>query len=366
MRGLDWIILWTLSLIWGGSFLFNEIALQGLPALTIVWGRVALAAVILWLVMVATGTKGPPRRLWPPLLVMGLLNNAVPFTLFVLAQGQITGALASVLNATTPLFTVLVAHLATTDERLTPRKALGVALGFGGVLAMMVGENLHGEALAMLACLGAALSYGLAGVWGRRFRQAGLSPIATACGQVTSSTVLITPLWLILDRPWHLPWPGAEPVLAVLALAIAVFRLRLSSVLPRPRLGRINGGVAGDLPDPAVGGWSGMVGPGRDAGLAASGRTGADPVGTGADPVAAAAGLAEDRPPGTSGQHFKRFGAQLRVALRVQPRRPDGDRGAPRCDGQDAAAHPGFARQTDADRQTRPSRRNGRRSSSAR
>jgi drug/metabolite transporter (DMT)-like permease len=114
---------------------------------------------------------------------------------------------------------VLVAHLATTDERLTPRKALGVALGFGGVLAMMAGENLHGEALAMLACLGAALSYGLAGVWGRRFRQAGLSPIATACGQVTSSTVLITPLWLILDRPWHLPWPGAEPVLAVLALA---------------------------------------------------------------------------------------------------------------------------------------------------
>ncbi len=219
MRGLDWIILWTLSLIWGGSFLFNEIALQGLPALTIVWGRVALAAAILWLVMVATGTNAPPRRLWPPLLVMGLLNNAVPFTLFVLAQGQITGALASVLNATTPLFTVLVAHLATTDERLTPRKALGVALGFGGVLAMMAGENLHGEALAMLACLGAALSYGVASVWGRRFRQAGLSPIATACGQVTSSTVLITPLWLMLDRPWHQTWPGAEPVLAVIALA---------------------------------------------------------------------------------------------------------------------------------------------------
>lgn len=219
MRGLDWIMLWTLSLVWGGSFLFNEIALQGLPALTIVWGRVALAAAILWAVLVVTETKGPPRRLWPPLLVMGLLNNAVPFTLFVLAQGQITGALASVLNATTPLFTVLVAHLATTDERMTPRKTLGVALGFAGVLAMMAEENLHGEALAMLACLGAALSYGLAGVWGRRFRQAGLSPIATACGQVTSSTVLITPLWLILDRPWLEPWPGAEPVLAVIALA---------------------------------------------------------------------------------------------------------------------------------------------------
>lgn len=219
MRKIDWIMLWTLSLIWGGSFLFNEIALQGLPALSIVWGRVALAAAILWLVLAATGRAALPRNLWPPLLVMGFLNNALPFTLFVLAQGQLTGALASVLNATTPLFTVLVAHLATADERLTPRKALGVTLGFGGVLAMMAGEDLQGEALAMLACLGAALSYGLAGVWGRRFRAAGLSPIATACGQLTGSTLVITPLWLGIDRPWGLSWPGAGPVLAVVALA---------------------------------------------------------------------------------------------------------------------------------------------------
>lgn len=219
MRSLDWIMLWSLSLLWGGSFLFNEIALVGLPPLSIVWGRVALAAGILWVVLLARGAGGLPRAMWPALLVMGLLNNAVPFTLFVLAQGQITGALASVLNAMTPIFTVLVAHLTTTDERLTGRKALGVGLGFGGVLAMMAGEGLGGEGLAMLACLGAALSYGLAGVWGRRFRAAGLSPLATATGQLTGSTLLITPLWLMLDRPWQMSWPGAEPVLAVIGLA---------------------------------------------------------------------------------------------------------------------------------------------------
>lgn len=219
MRGLDWGLLWLLSLLWGVSFLFNEIALQGLPPLTIVWGRVALAAALLWAVLGLGGMQRPAAKLWPALLVMGLLNNVVPFTLFVLAQGQITGALASVLNATTPLFTVLVAHLATADERLTRRKALGVGLGFGGVLAMMAGERLAGEVPAMLACLGAALSYGLASVWGRRFRAAGLSPVATACGQLSGSTILVTPLWLAIDRPWQIGWPGAEPVLAVVGLA---------------------------------------------------------------------------------------------------------------------------------------------------
>jgi drug/metabolite transporter (DMT)-like permease len=219
MRGTDWIVLWTLSLLWGGSFLFVELALSGLPPLTIVWGRVALAATLLWGVMRVTGAAVPPREVWPALLVMGFLNNAVPFTLFVLAQGQITGALASVLNATTPLFTVLVAHLATTDERVTAVKLAGVSLGFAGVLAMMVGERLAGAVPAMAACLGAALSYAVASVWGRRFRHAGLAPMVTACGQVTASTALITPLWLAVDQPWQMGWPDSGAVMAVVGLA---------------------------------------------------------------------------------------------------------------------------------------------------
>lgn len=220
MKPIDWILLWTLSLLWGGSFLFNELALAGLPAVTIVWGRVALAALVLGLVVRASGQGMPGRGVWPALAVMGVMNNLVPFTLFVLAQGQITGALASVLNATTPLFTVLVAHVATSDERLTPVKAVGVGLGFAGVVVMMVGEDLGGELLAILACLGAALSYGVAGVWGRRFKAAGVTPLQTAAGVVTCSAVILTPVWLALNRPWALVWPGWSPVLAVVALAV--------------------------------------------------------------------------------------------------------------------------------------------------
>lgn len=220
MKAVDWILLWTLSLLWGGSFLFNELALAGLPAVSIVWGRVALAAMVLGLVVRASGQGMPGRGVWPALAVMGVLNNLVPFTLFVLAQGQITGALASVLNATTPLFTVLVAHLSTLDERLTPAKAAGVGLGFAGVVAMVAGEDLGGELPAMLACLGASLSYGVAGVWGRRFKAAGISPLQTAAGVVTCSAVILTPVWLGVDRPWTLGWPGWSPVLAVVALAV--------------------------------------------------------------------------------------------------------------------------------------------------
>lgn len=223
MQRIDWLMLWTLSLLWGGSFLFNELALAGLPPMSVVWGRVALAAAILWVVLAARGTGGPGRQTWGPLLVMGLLNNAVPFTLFVLAQGQITGALASVLNAMTPIFTVLVAHLATTDERLTPARALGVALGFAGVLAMLADGALGGTRLALLACLGAAASYAVASVWGRRFRAAGLAPLGTAYGQLVASSLILLPVWLWADRPWSADWPGwqagAVPVAAVVALA---------------------------------------------------------------------------------------------------------------------------------------------------
>lgn len=219
MKAIDWILLWTLSILWGGSFLFNELALAGLPPISIVWGRVALAAVLLALVVGASGQGMPPRQLWFALAVMGVLNNLVPFTLFVLAQGQITGALASVLNATTPLFTVLVAHFATDDERLVPVKAAGVGLGFAGVVAMMAGEDLRGELPAMAACLGAALSYGIAGVWGRRFRSAGVTPLQTAFGVVMASSILLTPVWLAVDRPWTISWPGWGPVLAVVGLA---------------------------------------------------------------------------------------------------------------------------------------------------
>ena len=219
MQRNDWIALVTLSILWGGSFVFVELALAGLPVLTIVWARVALAALILGLVLRTLRVAMPPRAVWPALVAMGVLNNVVPFTLFVAAQGAISGALASVLNATTPLFTLIVAHLATRDERITLAKAVGLGLGFAGVVLMLAGEGLDGETLAMLACLMAALSYGMAAVWGRRFRRLGVPPLATAFGQVTASALVLLPVWLGVDRPWRLDWPGGQVLAAVAGLA---------------------------------------------------------------------------------------------------------------------------------------------------
>jgi drug/metabolite transporter (DMT)-like permease len=209
----------ALSLLWGGSFFFVEVALRGLPPLTIVWARVALAAVFVGLAMRMMGMGLPARRAWPALIVMGFLNNAVPFTLFAVAQGQIKGSLAAILNATTPLFTVLVAHLATRDERLTRAKITGVGLGFGGVVVMMGGAAIAGDVWAKAACLAAAFSYALAGVWGRRFRAMGVPPLATAFGQVAASSLLLLPAWLLVDRPWALPMPGPDVWGAVIGIA---------------------------------------------------------------------------------------------------------------------------------------------------
>ena len=217
MTRSDWTLLIVLSILWGGSFLFVEVALQGLPALTIVLGRVGIAALILGAIMALRG-MALPRRAWGAVLMMGFLNNAIPFTLFVLAQGSIDGSLAAIVNATTPLWTVIVAHLFTTDERITPPKAAGLVFGFAGVVVMAGGAG-GGERLAIFFCLGAAVAYGFAAVWGRRFRRLGVPPLATAFGTVASSSLMLLPLVLLLDRPWTLAWPGQGPLLAVLALA---------------------------------------------------------------------------------------------------------------------------------------------------
>lgn len=220
MTNKNWIQLVILSLLWGGSFFFVEIALEGLPVLTIVWCRVALAAVFLRIVLGLTRVAVPQgRRVWAALFVMGFLNNAVPFTLFVLAQGQISGSLAATLNATTPLFTVIVAHFATSDERLGRAKLAGLALGFFGVVVMMFGDGTTGEWYGPVLCLMAAMSYGVAGVWGRRFARMGVAPLATAFGQVTASSLFLAPIWLAVDQPWMMQLPSLRVGLAVLGIA---------------------------------------------------------------------------------------------------------------------------------------------------
>src|SRR5262249_33096198 len=199
MGAIEWLLLLALSVLWGGSFFFAKLALTQLPPFTIVLGRVGLAALALNLLVRATGQRVPrdPAR-WAAFFVMGLLNNLVPFSLIVWAQTEIASGLASILNGATPLFTVLLAHWLTADERLTWNRLLGMLLGLAGVTVMIGMEALSGlgrHVLAELAILVATLSYAFAGIFGRRFR--GQSPLVTATGQVTATTAMMLPIALM-------------------------------------------------------------------------------------------------------------------------------------------------------------------------
>ena len=220
----DWAILLFLSVIWGGSFFFIEIALASVQPFTLVLTRVALAAAMLWAFLWWRGQRLPmPPGAIGAWLVLGLLNNAVPFMLFAWAQEEITGGLASILNATTPIWGVLVAHLFTADEKATPGKVVGVLLGFAGV-AVLIGTDFLSElgngVWAQLACLAATLCYALAGVWARRFRRMGIEPTAVATGQLTAAALVMLPLVLLFEPPWLAAAPSAGAWLALGGLAL--------------------------------------------------------------------------------------------------------------------------------------------------
>ncbi|MFQ5772904.1 MAG: DMT family transporter [Kiloniellaceae bacterium] len=222
MATREWALLVALSILWGGSFFFAEVALEELRPFTVVFGRVGLAAVALISFVVLGGRRMPTSpALWGGFLVMGALNNLIPFSLIVWGQVHIDSGLASILNATTPMFTVLLAHLVTQDEKVTPLRAAGVALGFAGVVVLIGPGALGGlgtAGLAHLAVLAAAASYACAGLYGRRFRD--LSPAVAAAGMLCASTVLVLPLALVVDRPWTLHAPGLVVSAAVIGLAL--------------------------------------------------------------------------------------------------------------------------------------------------
>lgn len=218
----EWAMLLILSIVWGGSFFFAKIALAELPPLTLVLYRVALAAMALlgWLLVAG---KSIPKGLdiWIAFVVMGLLNNALPFSLLFWGQVRISASLASILNATTPIFTIVVAHFFTRNEKINASRLGGIGLGIAGVVVMLhadFGNNPSG--LAMLACLAAALCYGSAAVFGRRFRSKGIAPMQVAFGQLAAATFLMTPLVVLLD-PRHQPFElSMLTIFSVLTLAL--------------------------------------------------------------------------------------------------------------------------------------------------
>ena len=222
MNRREWAMLVTLSVLWGGSFFFAEIALKSLPPLTIVTLRVGLAAITLWLVVLALKLpipNSPP--IWIAFFTMGLLNNVLPFSLIVWGQSQISSGLAAILNATAPLFGVIVAGILLRDESATPLKITGVVIGFAGVIVMMdLSSIATSSLLAQLAILAAALSYACASVYGRRFKATGLNPILVAAGQVTGSTLLLLPIALWVDGNDHYANVPSQVWAAIISLAV--------------------------------------------------------------------------------------------------------------------------------------------------
>lgn len=224
MSSRAWTLLLALAILWGGSFFFVGVAVREWPPLVIVLARVGVAALALWAVALALRLEW--RRdapAWRAHLGMGLLNNALPFLLIVWAQspggGGLPSGVASILNATTPLWGVLLAH-ALGAERATGLRLGGVLAGFLGV-AVMLGVN-PGEAplAGMLAMLGATFCYGCAGLWGRRFKALGIPPLVAAAGQVSGASLLLLPLALALHPPASLPWPSGATLGALLGLAL--------------------------------------------------------------------------------------------------------------------------------------------------
>ena len=216
----DWLLLGALSILWGGSFFFNGAALRELPPLTLVFLRVMIGAALLLPLLRAYRIDFPKGVAgWTPFFAIGLFNNVVPFFLIVMGQTYIPSGLASILNATTPLFTVVVMAVSG-EERLEGRRIAGVVTGLLGVIILRGAdvELLGGERIGILLCLGGAFSYGLAALVARRLPSTA-PPLGTATFQLLASTAMMAIVAAIAETPWRHPMPGAMTWFAVFGLA---------------------------------------------------------------------------------------------------------------------------------------------------
>lgn len=227
MTARAWAELILLALIWGGSFFSIAIALREIGFFTTVAHRVLWAALLLWLVVLWRRLPVPRSAgLWGAFLVMGLLNNVLPFTLMAWGQLHIESGLTAILNATTAIFGALLAAVFFADERLSRRKLAGIALGFAGV-TMTIGWQallaLDLRSLGQLAVLGGTLSYALAAVWARK-RMSGLPPIVAAAGMLTGSTLIMLPLATFIEGPPQLAlMPGTWAAVLYFAIIATAF-----------------------------------------------------------------------------------------------------------------------------------------------
>lgn len=220
----EWSTLLMLSFLWGGSFLFIEISIAQLPPLTVVLLRVGISAIVLTIALKVLRIKVPINgQILFSIFLMGLFNNAIPFLLITWGQTQITSGLASIFNATMLIFTVLVTHFFTSDEKMDRFKLAGVTVGFSGVVYMIGVDELFtfsSGILGQIAVLAAALLYASATTFGRRFKAMGVPPLGVATGQMIAASVILAPFVIIFDKPWLIPMPDTNGLIAIFCLAV--------------------------------------------------------------------------------------------------------------------------------------------------
>jgi len=219
MSARNWGLLFLLSSLWGSSFFFYKVLVAVLPPVTVVLGRVGIAAIALNLLLLARGERLPHGR-WKDFLISGVLNNVLSFVLICWGETRITSGMASILNAVTPIFVVVVAHRITHDEKLSWPKVAGVTLGVAGTVILVGPQALSGASAALgeWAVILASFFYAMGGLYSRHFR--GLSPLVAATGQLTAATVVLLPLSFLIDQPWTLPMPDWDIWAALLAIAL--------------------------------------------------------------------------------------------------------------------------------------------------
>lgn len=223
MNGKNLLLLITLAALWGPSFLFIKVAVEEIPPLTLVLGRVAVGSAFLLIVLLSQGRRLPTdRRLWRHLAVVAMLHNALPWVLLSWGEQYIDSALASILNGTTPLFTIILAHFLVAGDRMTVPKMLGVLLGFAG-LSLLILPSLSGGAQAstwgLLAVTAAAAVYGVAMIYSRNHLR-GLPPLVAPASQLLLATGYMLPVALLVDRPWTLDRPSTVALGSLFLLGI--------------------------------------------------------------------------------------------------------------------------------------------------
>jgi drug/metabolite transporter (DMT)-like permease len=224
LDGTSWAMIAAMSLLWGSAFLLIEIGLRTIAPNTLVFLRMGIAAPFMLVALYLLKERLPTDwASWRQLFILGALNAALPFILFFWGQQYLDSGYASILNATTPLWGVVIAHFLTADEKATPVRIVGVLLGLAGIIVMVGPEAMKGlsqSLLAQIACLVSTLFYGYAAIYGRRLGQSKMTPVAVATGQVITAALIMLPIALITDRPWQQPLPSMESMLAATALAI--------------------------------------------------------------------------------------------------------------------------------------------------